>query len=560
MYNHHFGFSEAPFSIAPDPRYLYLSEQHREALAHLVYGIGDHGGFVVLTGEVGTGKTTVCRCLLQQVPAHIDIAVIVNPKLNAHELLQTICDELGVAQAEEKPSAKQLLDALNMFLLATHARGRNAILIVDEAQNLAPDVLEQLRLLTNLETNERKLLQLILLGQPELNTLLAQPSLRQLSQRITARYHLRPLARDEVVSYIEHRVAVAGGRGQLFSKAAIAKIFRFSKGIPRLINLLCDRALLGVYSENGGEVDTAMIRRAAREVLPQQRSQRGLPDFSWIQFAVGSAIAAALLIGIYFAWQQRAVFLTPATDAVANDKEWRESLQSTEGDKAIALGELTNVWRGASGEKEKITECPQSTPDISCLQLEQIKIDDVTRYNVPLVLVLHTDATTPRYVVLKRIQADRADIYFAARDWHVALKDLSPLWRGEVLILAPAPVAQLPLQPGATDSLVAWFDTQLYRHFHRNERRWQREVYDRSEQLADGASKSAWLVSHYLALREQPSTTVYDATLLSNVKQFQQEQGLASNGIIDLATLLALSRTSMPDVPALNRVADGRGS
>jgi general secretion pathway protein A len=549
VYNHHFGFSEAPFSIAPDPRYLYLSEQHREALAHLVYGIGDHGGFVVLTGEVGTGKTTVCRCLLQQVPEHIDIAVIVNPKLNAHELLQTICEELGVAPAEDNPSSKNLLDALNTFLLATHARGRNAILIVDEAQNLAPDVLEQLRLLTNLETNERKLLQLILLGQPELNTLLAQPSLRQLSQRITARYHLRPLARDEVASYIEHRLAVAGGRGHLFTRAAIAQIFHYSKGIPRLINLLCDRALLGVYSENGSEVDLAMVRRAAAEVLPRGPSwRRYVPAAKLAGIAL---CAAALLAAGYFAWQQRAILARPAVPAVAVANSWRDALQAAGNDSAVVLAELA----GASGldtAKEIIpTACPHSGA-VSCVQADGFDRKALERLNVPAVLLLQNDsAETPLYVVLKQLRGNRAQIRFDQRDWDVPWSELASLWRGSVLLLFSAPVAQLPLQPGAADALVAWFDVQLFRHFHRGERRWQRETYDRSAQLADNAAKPAWLISHYLALREQPAAAIYDAKLMAEVKRFQQEQGLPDNGVIDMATLVALNRASSAGAPAL---------
>ena len=557
MYNHHFGFSEAPFSIAPDPRYLYLSEQHREALAHLVYGIGDHGGFVVLTGEVGTGKTTVCRCLLQQVPEHIDIAVIVNPKLNAHELLQTICDELGVGPAEENPTSKNLLDALNTFLLATHARGRNAILIVDEAQNLAPDVLEQLRLLTNLETNERKLLQLILLGQPELNTLLAQQSLRQLSQRITARYHLRPLARDEVVSYIEHRLAVAGGRGHLFSKAAIAKIFRYSKGIPRLINLLCDRALLGVYAANGSSVDVAMVRRAATEVMPRYALA---PRFTLLlKFGAVAILVLTPLIGGYFAWQQRALFEhSPAAgNAVATD--WRSALLQIDDAKTAAIGELARLW-GIDPAKENIAaECPR-TGDASCITLDHLTLADLLRYNAPLALVLQMDATTPRYIVLKQLRGEQAQVWFDGRDWELTWADIATLWHGRAMMVVAAPVAQLPLQSGASDALVAWFDTQLFRHFHRGERRWQREVFDRSAELADNAAKPAWLVSHYLALREQPPTPVYDAGLMAEVKRFQAQQGLPENGAIDLATLVVLQRASSTTAPVLNNLPAKRGS
>jgi type II secretory pathway predicted ATPase ExeA len=241
MYNEFFGFKEAPFSIAPDPRYLYLSEKHREALAHLVYGISDQGGFILLTGEVGTGKTTICRCLLQQLPDNVDVAYIINPRQTSQELLHSICLELHIATSPDD-SGRELVDKLNRFLLDNHAKGRNTTLIIDEAQNLSIDVLEQLRLLTNLETNDKKLLQLLLIGQPELNTILADSNLRQLSQRITARYHLSPLSPGEVVDYIQHRLFVAGCRDLLFMPAAIKQIHRKSAGVPRLINVLCDRA------------------------------------------------------------------------------------------------------------------------------------------------------------------------------------------------------------------------------------------------------------------------------------------------------------------------------
>lgn len=554
MYNHHFGFSEAPFSIAPDPRYLYLSEQHREALGHLVYGIGDHGGFVVLTGEVGTGKTTVCRCLLQQIPEHIDIAVIVNPKLDSHELLQTICDELGVALAEENPSAKQLLDALNAFLLATHARGRNAILIVDEAQNLAPDVLEQLRLLTNLETNERKLLQLILLGQPELNTLLARPSLRQLSQRITARYHLRPLARDEVTSYIEHRVAIAGGRGPLFTRAAIARIYAYSKGIPRLINLLCDRALLGVYSESGSVVSSAMVRRAAAEIMP--RFAMSFRAGAYAKYAVAALAVIAVALAFYVGWQEWDRWSDAAAPVATRATSWQHVLQTTDAGQSDAISELARIW-GVATPPER---CPQSSAEVSssvevktdaelsCVPLGGLSATDIKGFNVPVVLPLVHGALPPRYVVLKQMRGAQAQIGFGGRDWEVAWEDVAALWRGEVLLLAPAPVAKLPLQPGADDALIAWFDTHLYRHFHRNERRWQREIHDGSSQLKDGAPKTAFLASHYLALREQPPTSLYGAELLAEVKRFQLEQGMQGSGVIDLPTVVALSRVRGKDM------------
>lgn len=292
MYARYFGFSDAPFSIAPDPRFLYLSAHHREALAHLLYGV-EQGGFVVLTGEVGTGKTTVCRCLLQQLPQHVDVAFIINPRQTVTELLQSILAELGLDLGGDITSNKLLVDLLNERLLEGHAQGRNTILIVDEAQNLAPEVLEQLRLLTNLETNERKLLQLILLGQPELNELLDSQQLRQLAQRVTARYHLSALAPADVREYVQHRLAVAGFRGELFSRAALRQIAHRSRGIPRLINLICDRALLGVYAASGQQVDRGIVNRAADEVLPRSRFR----PYRWLGAGLGVLLLASGLAG-----------------------------------------------------------------------------------------------------------------------------------------------------------------------------------------------------------------------------------------------------------------------
>ena len=267
MYLSHFGLRELPFSITPDPRFLYMSARHREALAHLVYGVGEHGGFVQLTGEVGTGKTSVCRCLLEQLPSNVDLALVLNPRLSPVELLATVCDELRIAYPNGTGSSKELVDRLHRHLLEAHTGRRRTVLIVDEAQNLSPEVLEEVRLLTNLETAREKLLQVILIGQPELTAILDQPKLRQLAQRVTARYHLEPLSRPETLAYVRHRLAVAGRGRPAFTEPALRTLHRRSRGIPRLINAIADRALLGAYTQERPQVDAATVRRAAAEVL-----------------------------------------------------------------------------------------------------------------------------------------------------------------------------------------------------------------------------------------------------------------------------------------------------
>jgi len=266
MYLNHFHFSEVPFSIAPNPRYLYMSSRHREALAHLLYGTSNAGGIVVLTGEVGTGKTTLCRCLLGQLPSDTDAALVVNPKLTAHEMLAAVCDELAIRYDRRKKSIKLLIDALNCYLLAAHADGRHTVVIIDEAQQLTADVLEQLRLLTNLETDEKKLLQIVLLGQPELNSLLAQSHMQQLAQRITARYHLRPLTYQDTIAYVRHRLSVVGGSTTLFTGLALRHLYRASGGVPRMINTIADRALLGAYAKEDARVGYGHLHQAVQEV------------------------------------------------------------------------------------------------------------------------------------------------------------------------------------------------------------------------------------------------------------------------------------------------------
>ncbi|MBI3155068.1 MAG: AAA family ATPase [Burkholderiales bacterium] len=304
MYTQRFGLTSEPFSIAPDPRFLYMSERHREALAHLLYGVTAGGGFVLLTGAVGAGKTTVCRCFLGQLPAGCEVAYVFNPKLSVTELLQTACHEFGIA-VPEQGSVKRYVDPLNEHLLAAHAAGRHSVLVIDEAQNLAPEVLEQLRLLTNLETDTRKLLQIVLIGQPELREMLAAPGMEQLAQRVIARYHLEPLSGPETAAYVRHRLAVAGLQGPMpFDDALLRRIHRHTRGVPRRINLLCDRALLGAYAQGQSAVSAATLEQAAREVFgaakddsPHTGRLRAVP------IAAAAAAGAVLALAAVLGWQ-----------------------------------------------------------------------------------------------------------------------------------------------------------------------------------------------------------------------------------------------------------------
>jgi general secretion pathway protein A len=312
MYTQFFKLTHSPFSIAPDPRFLFMSERHREALAHLLYGVAGGGGFVLLTGEIGAGKTTVCRCFLEQIPENCNVGYIFNPKLTVNELLKSICDEFGVdyhPQSGDPASIKGYVDALNAFLLQAHANRRHNVLIIDEAQSLSAEVLEQLRLLTNLETNERKLLQIILIGQPELRTLLEKPELRQLAQRVIARYHLDSLSRAETARYVQHRLAVAGVTVASPLPASLTKsIHLHTQGVPRRINLLCDRALLGAYAEGKATVTRRILDKAAREVFgssktaaSDNRSQRWQRWQRWHYAALGIVGGAALSGAVAFA-------------------------------------------------------------------------------------------------------------------------------------------------------------------------------------------------------------------------------------------------------------------
>lgn len=466
MYYDFFGFREPPFSIAPDPRYLYLSDRHKEALAHLMYGVQGQGGFIVITGEVGTGKTTVSRCFIENVPDNVDIALILNPRLSARELLSSICDELEIPH-EISATIKELVDLINQDLLKAHAAGRHKVLMIDEAQNLSAEVLEQLRLLTNLETAEKKLLQIVLLGQPELQEMLALPELRQLNQRVTARYHLDAIGREEVPAYLRYRLSVAGMRGDIFSQRAVNRLYRESQGIPRLINLISDRALLGAYAEGEHEITADHIRHAAKEVRGHSmgpapsRSGRSADRSQYLIVAASILVAIIGTAWLFERWSLDSSALTahssaePLKGAVERvDEQEQEQVEETSGtlpeepsgpgelavpdqllDSVSAFQLLFRIWGRDYQPAEAPVACDWASENgLGCLsrQGSRRSLEFLDR---PAMLQLQDEAGNTGFVVLRHLSGDTAEVALPSGNQTVSFASIERHWFGEYRVL-----------------------------------------------------------------------------------------------------------------------------
>ena len=556
MYEKHFGLSHKPFAITPDPRYLYLSDRHREALAHLLYGVGEGGGFVQLTGEVGTGKTTLCRSLLEQLPPEVDLALILNPRLDAVELVAAVCDELGAPYPAGSKSLKVLVSVLNDHLLQSHAAGRRTVLVIDEAQNLSPEVLEQVRLLTNLETAETKLLEIILIGQPELRDLLERPELRQLAQRITARYHLDPLSPAETVAYVRHRLRVAGVSRPLFSKSALKTLARLSGGVPRLINVICDRALLGAYVEEKAEVDERIIRRAAREV----RAERNLPE-RWRRSLRAPTVRRNLLLLIllivlipaalqfYQALPEREVTAAspdlpgaPVPIAPPGGQEGAttaavlaEQLAALPDDgETAAWQDLFQLW--GHDFQPGLDPCAQARDlGLRCLE-ETGNLTALRRLNRPALLRLYPSAGAGRTVLLAELAGREATLILAETELRLPASAIEQYWYGDFQILWPPPVAAQLLREGDRGPEV-------------------QRLRDALDRLTDEAEMAA-----EAGLEPPPvaEADLFDSELRRRVMTFQVAHGLQADGIVGPMTLLRLSE-SLVD-PATPRLVPAAGN
>ncbi|WP_035825458.1 AAA family ATPase [Janthinobacterium sp. RA13] len=528
MYTHYFQLNQSPFSIAPDPRYLFMSERHREALAHLLYGVGSGGGFVLLTGEIGAGKTTVCRCFMEQIPENCQLAYIFNPKLSVEELLLSICEEFRIAVAPGVSSVKGYVDAINAHLLASHAQGKNNVLIIDEAQNLSAAVLEQLRLLTNLETSERKLLQIILIGQPELRAMLARPELEQLAQRVIARYHLGSLTADETASYIRHRLAVAGSTAQTpFAPRLMAQIHAMSHGVPRRINLLCDRALLGAYVENQPQVTRQILRRAAEEVFAEEGKPAAGRGLRWPHVAGGvlaGAVVTAALAWHFMPHAPATVAVATAPAVVAPAAPAAASVPApapaSVPDRNAMLRQLASLW----GEQLPAGDACQAgaRAGLRCLH-SRGGIAELRVLDRPALLALRDGEGREQLALLTRLQDETATLMLDGKQQSLPLSQLAQRSDGG-------------------------FTT-----FWRAPRSWRDEV-----PLGARGADVDWLAQRLAQQRGLPAPAAnlpLDAEMQGQLRAFQQSQNLRADGLAGPKTYIRLMQLGDNSEPRLSSAA-----
>jgi len=606
MYLEHFGLNDLPFTIAPNPRYLYLTHQHQEALAHLSYGLGSAGGEILLTGEVGTGKTTISRKLLEDIPEHIDIAWIVNPRLSVEELLASICDELSIFYPTDNSSIKMFTDLINAYLIEAHGHGRNVVVMIDEAQNLSPDVLEQLRLLTNLETSERKLLQIILLGQPELKEMLDRTDLRQLAQRITARYHLHPLNKEESSEYIRHRLAVAGCNRPVFSSKASHLIFHFSHGTPRLINLLCDRALLGVYSSNETIVGPEHVQQASKEVLGDDVNVPKRRIFTPLAIVLVMFIAMGMVFnGIWprlvekYASHPGAVTPAISTIQTETEKVIRDSIK--ENDPALP-SDSAKGFDGENPPTQSLTKLTQLQEQIS--ESDQKAIAPVTKQVVPDAKVFKEEKLETAvpvslfsdnlWEIIEKTGTKALAFQTLAEIWHTTVSDeggafCDQLRDKKLLCLQQRTNLWLlrehnrPVMFHITDSdghdhyavirsiegdqLVIQLDQQYWDiSFSELEQHWKGKFtllwvkppgYTTRIQQGDSGPIVQWLAQQMDHLQGEmipkQAFKTMNRMLAERLKSFQQSEGLPSDGIVGPLTLIRINERIDQSIPRLTR-------
>lgn len=525
MYSSFFGFKEKPFTITPNPHFIFLSKNHKEAFAHLLYGIDTHAGFIELTGEVGTGKTTVLRSLLTQLDSDTyRTALIFNPSLSAIELLRNINHEYGIPCEEQNNSP--LLQTLNHYLLQQNAAGRTVVLVIDEAQNLDPPVLEQIRLISNLETEKDKLIQIVLVGQPELREKLKKSELRQLSQRITVRYHLCPMDFQDTVDYIEHRLEVAAGQcSEIFSPGALKRIFRFSGGLPRLINVVCDRALLIAYTKGNREVTARMVSAAIADVKKQEPRAFPLRFMRYLAAGTVLALAACGLYGLFGGHLATREIAASTADTLLADADRQQPEKGVAPDLSVllagisegasaatAFNALARIWGVAPVSVQQDSLEPVTLEGYAAgsgLNFVRNKgnLGALLRLNYPAILELSLpEGKGLRYVALI---GRKGPLLVIAPHVTISGSELEKFWSGRSF-LPWMNVRNLPLVS---------------------------KLGDKGESI-----KSLKLLLEKAGFYQGPATTLFDGQMSEAVKHFQAAQGIDPDGVVGGRTLLLLYR------------------
>ena len=552
MYLEYFGLNEKPFQITPDPRFLYMSRRHRDGFAHLLYGADEAGGFVLLTGEVGTGKTTLCRSALESITDNVRVALILNPKQSPEELVASICDELQVAYPKSISSIKALIDRLNLYLLKAYGRGERIVVVIDEAQNLTFEVLEQVRLLTNLEVSTQKLLQIILIGQPELQTMLSQPELRQLAQRITARFHLTPLTKEETGEYIAHRLKIAGVTREIFTKSAVREIYKLSRGIPRLINTLCERSLIGAYGANLPLIKKDIVSNAAIEVLGKSYLKQEV-SMNWLAFGT---MAATFIIAILVLWvvlssgklepQNKVADISQIEKIDTNPENTIQGEMSPHVGKDIqpqvqnitstqpvlsplmSFSELINTDAASANTSSAFEnlfalwdrDYSAYTGDTACTRAIKAgmrcifgrgDLDALIKYNRPAVLELRNQNGEALFSVLKAIDSNNVTIKLVDQELVIPTEELQQLWSGSYIILWKPPFPENEsLAKGFVGPDVLWLRHQL--------------------DNVEGKQQAEY----------SSSNLKFDDQLVQRVIAFQSKQGLQADGVVGRETFIEL--------------------